>query len=282
MDHNIDVTAKELAGKDQGNSNCSSTEQRSPNQMVGDCSNTLNAVMITAALLATVTFAAMMLPPGGFVPPQSNASIRNLNVTALEDADVGHVVLRMAGHDGMVTPLLVFLYLSFSLALCSLMLSLVAIDLEKERMETGYLCCCCGLSGLADWRATYLLANLTLVGSALCAYGAFACAAFINFNFRLDVVIKCTAVTGSMVAVCMLWAVFGPFSFNRRITRMYDKRIGAIPVYGYTCGGPWWVMTEGRQERELQRYQINSRCKNGFKHATSEDDSSRVGSKCLK
>jgi hypothetical protein len=186
---------------------------------------TVNGVMITAALIATVSFAAMALPPGGFVPPPAGhaySTAHGIMLPPPEEADVGHVVLRVAGHAELVKPLLALLYLSFCFALCALLLSLGVTDVPKSDRKKQYCCrpnCC-----MPDFRWTYYLANTALVASVLCIYGAFVCAAIVNFNFaKYDTWAPCTAVSGLLVVFAAFWSVFGPFSFMEPIAKCYES-----------------------------------------------------------
>jgi hypothetical protein len=142
---------------------------------------------------------------------------------------VGHAAILAYDHSSAATAILVLVYASFSLALCSLMLSLAALEIEPSRQTQGYVCrkrrC------LSDWRATYMLANITLVLATLCVYGAFVAAAAVTFdaafNSRESYSKKawqaCTAVSGSAVALCAVWLLAGPLSATQCVVGAWDK-----------------------------------------------------------
>jgi hypothetical protein len=196
-------------------------------------------MMVAAVLIATVTFSAMILPPGGLMAPTSTQT-EGVNVTDKDNTTVtkppdsfgGHSVMFVEGHGAAAITIMVLLYAAFTLSICSLMLSLAALEVPNQRTNMGFLCrarCC-----LSDWRATYMLANVTLVCAMLCVYGAFVAAASISFNAvgqstsPTGTWAACTAVSGFAVGLCAAWLMLGPFSVSRCVIRAWQK--DTLPV----------------------------------------------------
>lgn len=106
------------------------------------------------------------------------------------------------------------------------MLSLAAREIHPSCMNIGYVCCkrCC----LSDWRATYMLANVTLVLAILCVYGAFVAAAVITFDAAQTTWKVCTIVGVVATFTCAVWLLFGPFSICRCVVRSWHKGTEAV------------------------------------------------------
>jgi hypothetical protein len=197
-----------------------------------------SSMMVTAALIATITFAAMVLPPGGLVPPATNTVASNTTSAALPapvifsadgpkvlDATAGHAVMSLSntGHANLATVMAVCLFMSFTLSLCCLVLVLSVVGVGEIRQNKKYCCRCASCVG--EWRSAFVMAYVCLVLAIVFVYAAFICAAYMSFNLHLPTIKALFAVTAIMLAIPVLFLLFGPFSILRCTNRWYDSQL---------------------------------------------------------
>lgn len=185
-----------------------------------------NGMMVTAALIATITFAGMVLPPGGLVSAApsntSNIVLTSSGTTQLQDDAAGHAVMS-TGHYNLGTAMAACLFMSFTLSLCCLVLVMSVMGVADSRKRKRYCCTC--PTCVADWRVTFVLCYITLNLAIMFVYAAFVCAAWMNFNMHLGSVRGLIGVTAVMLGLAILWLLLGPFSITRCCNRQYDVTI---------------------------------------------------------
>lgn len=147
-------------------------------QMTRNYNDSLNAMMVVAALLATITFAGMLTPPR-------------------ESLEQGQSI-------GKTKAFFWCSSLGFGFSICALMLAYAIVDLDPQDPDDSSR-----LDG-KTFGTSYWFADLALSLATLCTFGAFVAGIYITFGFLDTDVFVATLVMAIPVGCTVLYNLFGP------------------------------------------------------------------------